>query len=266
MQIQVNNDQLADLLSVHFVRNHDPVTAWNSIIASHLLIPGLRGVWPMSSVDETGDTYDMAGQGRVLNYNGNPTYNHHSLAPYIDMDGAGDYLNRLDEAGLDILGTETIYAANTRGLTLGGWCWFDAPSIGAATGLIGKYGAAGNRSYLLHKSATNFPTFTVSVDGTAIVSVVASAAVVAAGWYHIVGRFDPSTELAIFVNGVKTTNVVAVPASIFNGNTALVLGGYSVLVTNLLDGRLGIQFLSANYLIDSIPLALYHHSRAMFGR
>ena len=91
------------------------------LISPFLALPGLVGFWPMSSVQRsTGNAYDLSGQTRTLTYNGNPTYNiNNDFAPYIRLDGTGDFLSRADETDLDILGTETIYASTVRGLTLG---------------------------------------------------------------------------------------------------------------------------------------------------
>lgn len=225
-------------------------------------LSALRGFWPLGSADENGDAYDLSEQDRVLSYNGNPTYNFDNLAPYIDLDGTGDFLSRADEAGLDILGTETTIASAIRGLTIGGWFWTDG--LGAAQFLIAKWNAAtNNRSYSLFNSAANRFEFNVSVDGTAVVTVTDTIDLTANNWFFVVGRFDPSTSLDIFVNGRETNNVAAIPASIFNSNADLQIGAAQGV--SLLDGRASFNFLCAAQLSDAIISALFQQSRSLFG-
>lgn len=240
-----------------------PVAA--RLIDPFLSLPGLVGFWPMSSIQRsTGNAYDLSGQGRTLTYNGNPTYNiFNGFVPYIDLDGTGDYLSRADETDLDILGTETVYASTARGLTLGGWFWMD--NFTAATqGLIGKNnGATNNRSYLLLASNTPLFRFQVSVDGVATVAVD-SATPSAGGWYFLTGRFLPSTELALWTNGVKTANTTSIPASIFNGNAALEIGNANA-GTLPMDGRAALCFLSANAIPEVKLIEVFNATRRYFG-
>ena len=43
--------------------------------STFLSLPGLRGLWSMSAIQSNGDAFDQSGNGRLLTYNGNPTYN-----------------------------------------------------------------------------------------------------------------------------------------------------------------------------------------------
>jgi len=114
------------------------------LISPLLALPGLRGFWPMSSFNEAGNAYDMSEQGRVMTYNGNPLYNYDGVVPYVALDGIGDFLSRADEAGLDIIGTETYVDGAVHGLTLGGWFYFDN-ALGSNEKLIAKWDTtAGN--------------------------------------------------------------------------------------------------------------------------
>lgn len=264
---QLYNSEQIDLLATHFPRRNEPTVAWGKVCSMFQMTPGLRGFWPMSSVDENGNAFDLSGQGRTLSYNGNPIYAFSGLYPSLQFDGAGDFLSRADEAGLDILGTETPVWSGVRGLTLGGWFYFTSLATGDNQGLIGKYNrnAVNQRSYQLFMSdATNVIDFIVSTDGTATVDVAGSA-VAADNWYFCVGRFDPSTELAVFVNGVKTTNAVGVPASLFNSTAQFNIGAHSNGALALFAGIASLCFLSAMALSDTYIQALYHHSRSLFG-
>lgn len=233
----------------------------NSVINDFLLIPGLVGFWPMSSVQRsTGNAYDVSGQGRTLTYNGNPTYNIHSnLTPYIDLDGTGDYLSRADEADLDVLGTETIYAAGVRGLTLGGWFWLD--SVAADAALVSKQqnAVAANRSYNL--------TYVQANDRIELWLNGAQNAVIAApgtgAWFFAVGKYVPSGNCYVFLDGIKS-GAVAGPANLNNSNGPLEIGATFTGTVSFLDGRASLCFLSANALPDDLIEYLYHRSKTLF--
>lgn len=259
--VQVRNPEMVDLLSTDFVRRNESTLAWGKVMSMFQMLPGLRGLWSMSSVNESGNALDLSGQGRTLSYNGNPTYNVSGLVPYIDLDGAGDYLSRADEAGLRILGTETIYAAALRGLTVGGWFY---PTANATDeGLISKWVAAGNqRSFMLKKSAANARDFSITTDGATVVSA-SGGTITMNTWHYIVGRFDPSTELAAWLDNVKVTNGAGIPASIFNSNSAFEIGRYDA--GNAFNGNVSVGFLCATALPDRIITALYEHTRTWFG-
>jgi hypothetical protein len=218
----------------------------------------------MSAFNQTGAAFDQSGNVRTLTYNGNPTYNFEGLAPYIDFDGVGDFLSRADEAGLDITGTEAYVASAVRGLTLGGWYRID--SFAANQWLSGKYNTVGNnRSYALAFLTTPEVRFIVSGNGTATITAISSVAPVVTTWTFWVGRFTPSSELAIFQNNVKTINTTSIPASIFNSTASYVLGARDNGAADLMTGRQSMQFLCATALSDAIIGALYQNSRAMFG-
>lgn len=261
MTVQKRNDAMVNLLRADFQGRYEPQFALANLHSTYISLAGLRGLWIMSNPDENGDLYDLTGQGRTLTYAGNPTYNFDSLAPYLDFDGTGDYLTRTDEAGLDILGTETTIASAIRGLTLGGWFWLDVlPS--AFTGLAGKSVFAGNqRAYALILNAANVFRFFISQDGiTAEATGITTAQT--GQWYNIVGRFTPSSEIAIFVNGVKETGATAI-ASLFNSTAAFEV--FRINASPVLDGRTSVAFLCAAALSDSIITNQFHQTKAMFN-
>jgi hypothetical protein len=230
-----------------------------SAVAPFLLLPGLRGFWPMSAFDSSGNAQDQSGHAHHLTYNGNPTYNYTGLAPHIMLDGVGGYLSRADEADLDITGTEAYVAAAARGLTVGGW-FYHQNAAGTEEQIIAKYAAAGDqRSWQMRRWTTGAAQVLISSDGTAGTLLTAGGATLAAStWYHIVARFVPSTSLAICVNGVWSSVVVAVPASIHSGTAALNVG-FS------LPGRASLCFLCAAALSDTQIASIFNATRALFG-
>ena len=130
----------------------------------------------MASVASGGTWHDISGHGNHLTYNGNPTFNYDSLAPYWDLDGAGDYFSITDAASgndFDVHGTESYVAAAARGLTLGGW--FHVEETGTFENLMAKWGAAGSLAYRLHLDTNDQAVMRFSDDGTNQ-SAIASAA------------------------------------------------------------------------------------------
>lgn len=243
-------------------------SADNGIYAEFMQLPVLRFFVPLSSVDDTGMAYDVSGQARHFTYNGNPTYNVYSsatgtFAPYIDLDGTGDFLSRADEAGLDILGTEASVATGVKGLTIGGWFWFD--SVTGTRGVFGKWNDVGvnQRSYVIFMSGAT-PVFYMSSNGTAAAGIT-GANLSTGAWYFLVGRFNPSTEIALFVNTVKTTVTAAVPAAIFNSTSSAKMPAGDVGgATNYFDGRGALLWLCASLVSDSQIARIYHATRHLF--
>lgn len=255
------NDDIQEQLDGIYQRRFDNAFAWSRAISMFQMLPGLRGLWPMSSFNENGNAYDLSGQGRILT-NNNVVYTNTSLTPRAAfVAGSTSYLTRADEAGLDIIGTEAYVTAALQGLTLGGW-FFPAANV-TNEGLMSKFYATGNqRSYLLRKTAANTCYFAVSVDGTAL-TVVNVTSIVIDQWQFIVGRFDPSTELATFVNSVKAVNTTAIPATIFNSTEAFDIGRYDR--TNYFTGSVFMGFLCATALPDAMIQSLYQLTRPLFA-
>ena len=227
-------------------------------------LTALRGFWPMSSVDEGGDTYDLSEQGRTLSINGNPTYDYGTgIAPFLELDGVGDYLSRADEAGLDITGTETFILPASRGLTIGGW--FFNGRLATEEALIGKWDAGTNeRSYLLEKLATDRIRFLISGNGIAQDVVVDNVDIEQDRWNYIVGSFDPGTELALFVNGRTIPTAVTAIGALHNSDAELNVGARDNGAAGLLQGSASHCFLCAAQLSLRVISALYQQSRSLF--
>lgn len=166
---------------------------------------------------------------------------------------AKNYYSRPDEPGLDFTGP----------LTLGCWGWFDTESTDAATGLMSKWGVNDEQSYALYKTAGNVLTFAITNDGTTDVAIGDAAANYAIGkWFYIVGRFTPSMEMALFVNGTWYLDATDIPPSIYDSTTAFELGRFGG--GNYLDGRMCQSFLCGYAVPDRFIEAMYAHSKAMF--
>ena len=225
-------------------------------------LPGIRGIWPMAACDSSGNAQDCSGHGHHLGYNGNPVYDYDNLAPYIAFDGTGDYLNRADEADLDILGTESYVDGTAQGLTLGGW--FYPTETATDEGLIGKYNIPGNNGYLIQKLSVAPDTVRMVVDNAGLVQSGVLYVTLNA-WNHVVGKFAPSAELYVYVNGIQSDNGVGIPAAIGNNAIAFEISGYNNGISQLLTGYASLCFLCAAALSDTCIQSLFQQQRSLFG-
>lgn len=268
MTTQVRNPELVNLLKADFQSRYEPNFAWKSLCSAFLALPGLRGFWPMSAFDSAGTSIDESGNVNHLIYNGNPQFGYANLVPYCDYDGVGDYHSITDAASgndFDILGTESYVIAAQRGLTVGGW--FNPDSVAVANaGLISKAagGVIATSAYFLYLGGVgNTPAFSVCLGGAQF-PIGSSITVVAGIPSFIVGRYTPSTEVSIWMNGVSTTLVAGIPASINNSAGDLMigrLGGWNVDYS----GKVSCCFVCAAALSDAQIGALFQQTRAAFG-
>lgn len=224
------------------------VGAYVSLIQSMI---GLIGFWPISSFDMAASLFDISGQGRTLTYGAGTIAILNNRLTYVSLNGSTAYWHRADEAGLDL----------TAAITLGFWY---KPGATGTQVIFSKFGAVGQYSYeIAYISGTGF-RFQMSGDGTNIRSVTsADTSIDTNTWYHVVGRFASSTEVAIFVNGVKVINTTSVPASLFNSTTSLNLGRRPD-ATFYTTGSVCFPFISRSYMADSYITALYEEGIPLF--
>lgn len=209
-------------------------------------LPGVIGYFPMSS---------GLGLGKALNHlGGMPHLNQQGTCP-IGYDGQsyrllGDGVNYLYETTTyGLLGTETWIDSTIRGFTIGAWVSIvNWPAVDG--GIITKMGVSGDYSYALTVHSDGAPMFTVSVNGTAYVAVTAPATSLTT-WHFIVGRFTPSTELAIFVDGVKTVNTTSIPASCFATTQQFEVGRYINNDDRIIHAKVRDVFICQSTLSDA---------------
>ena len=263
MSQQDRNAELVSLLETDFVGRNEPNYAWKSACSAFLALPGLRGFWPMSSTDENGDAMDLSGQStpRILTLAGAAQYLYANLHPILFFDGVTGYLSRADEAGLDILGTESYNTAAVRGLTIGGWF---LPIALRTQGFITKESAgnAAQASYALYNTNPALLTFRVST-GAAFLEVNL-AGLSTTSWHFCVGRFTPSTEIKVWRNDTTATNLVGIPAAMVNSVQPLEIGSFAGGALPF-SGYASMCFLSSMMLSDSIISALFEQTRTMYS-
>ena len=246
----------------------DDEDAWRTAISSVLSLPALRGFWPMSPVAYTSpQALDVSGNGNHLTrattkfgYDATST-----LLPVSYYDGASRLFKADGGAGnwADVTGTEGYTLAAQRGLGIGTWVYFSSAIGGNEIFFSKRRAAAGNHSYWLRRTAAGNIEIIVSVDGTATTTATSAATAASNAWHYVHGWFDPSTALGINLDGEETTNVAAIPASIFDGTADFTLGGFTG--TANFTGYLSMAWLSAALPDSALRSALFQTARAMVG-
>jgi len=225
--------------------------------------PALRGCWLMSNFGEAGHVIDRAGQGRTLT-NNNVTFCLENFLPYASFNGTTGYLERADEAGLDILGNESHVEPPIRGLTLGAVVYFENAASDYEVVLAKGAGAVGDTAYWLDRDDSGYGRFVVG-DGAAFQGPSSTVAVGAQTWVSFIGRFDPSTELALWVDDVKYTDTVGVPATLTNVAEALNIGSYDGGSGYFMDGRVALAWLCAANVSDAVLMKYYGRLKPFLG-
>ena len=220
-------------------------------------LPALRAYWPMSIVRSTGAAEDHAGTSVGLLRQGGPLYGYDGNA-YIELGISNGYMATASSA-LNITGTEAWIASSLRGLTIGGWFWVDDATVDPG-GLISKFGPSPQYGFSLTWTEVNQPRFMISGNGTTVVLVEYSVRLVST-WYFIVGRFTPSTEVAIFVNDDKVINTTTTPASINVSTQNFEVGRYFNNNANIVEGRARDVFVCTAALSDETLSSLYQATR-----
>lgn len=167
------------------------------------------------------------------------------------------YLSRADEAGISVTGE----------LTFGCWILMNTLCRGKVTPVMGKWYSGGDqRSFVIYKAANDSMTLSISADGIAVSATVndGGANFQSDRWMYVVGRFTPSTELALFVDGNWYRNTTAIPATLFDSTEQLEVARYDHYY--YLDGGVCHAFLSAMALDDAEIEANYYHAKAMFNK
>lgn len=246
---QEQNRQLVDWLSAFFQLRYESSLSWAEACSLFAYLTNLRAFWPMSSVDENGDVYDLSAQGRVLTNNVGVTFGLTRLASYAAFNG-NTWLSRPDENGLDMPTT----------FTLGGW--FYRSAAGAEHRIMGKSNIALVQSYHLLFRATNVARFVID-NGAGVAETIDTVGTAGASeWHFVAGRFTANTQKMVMLDSEIVTGATALAAV---ANTAQDFTiGETVDGANRLSGRASLCFLSTYAIPDAILLAIYGRTRSLF--
>jgi hypothetical protein len=210
-------------------------------------LPGLVGYWPMG-IRAAGAVTDHSGGGFALTQTGTcPVgYDGNSFSHL----GSGTNFVWNSSSQLNLTGLETWVSSSLRGLTVGGWFMIDT-SPTTNSGLASKEAAVPDRGYALAWITSDQPFFSVSGNGSSIVTATAPVSTLG-GWHFLVGRFTPSTEVAIFNDGDKTVNITAIPASINASAQAFEIGRYLNDNNRVIHAKARDVFICASALSDAL--------------
>jgi hypothetical protein len=223
---------------------------FGGLASAYQSLPMLHGAWLMSSVDTNGNVIDFSGQGQTLTNNGSAPYTIINNAVNVASLSGGSYFSRATDAALEITG----------GLTFTGWFYLNALDDYF---FMSKSEQSPNLGYRIW-TYLNQVNFGVSNDGSGETSVTSTGTLSANTWYMITVRYDPSNEIAVFINGAKDTNTTSIPASLFVGVDPFIIGStasYGVAY----NGYIGACGLCAVALPDALILDLYNLTRVGYG-
>lgn len=259
MPVQKRNAELVDLLRADFQARAEANFAASRIISMILNGPRLRGFWPMSSVDENNDVYDLTGQGRTLTVNGAAPGIGSApglLYVWLSLNGANN-LYRTDEPGLNRSGD----------MSCGAWVRFDnAPA--AVEVIMGKHGSnAANSDWYLYRAASGVISFTVS-NGAAFTTVSTVGTLAANVWAFVGARRLSTTQLEVHLNS-EFVDAGAGPAGINTITNPFALGAFynesAVAYQGFMTGDIAYPFWGTGGNQPGFLQMIYQESRAMFG-
>lgn len=267
--------ELIDTMRTFFVQSRSPTTAWGNVMSLYLSLPALRAYYPFSATRWTGSVNyisELANGYELTNIVGNPQLWRYSMLGSCMYFGGGGALARSgDDAQFDIIGNEAYVYNGDRGLTVGGW--FHPVNINSTwQGLITKWYISDptfEGAYALNIDNNNAMRFGVSGNGSTGYAI-ASSTVSQDNWYFVVGRYDADAEnsgatprISIVLNDVIAHNATSIPSALYDSTEPFTLGRYNR--TDYYTGHMAHVFVCACQLPTNYLLALFHHTRALFG-
>ncbi len=166
----------------------------------------------------------------------------------LSFNGTSAYVTALNPTPLQITGPLTLSA------------WVNLSTNNAVHDIIAKKGASGNYGYRLFTNANGKLNMEVSGDGST--TVAATGTVLSTGkWYHVIGVYNPSTSLTVYINGIQVgQNTASVPSSIYNTTANLEFGSENGGTTNLMNGIIDEVKVYAGVLSPAQILIDYNHN------
>lgn len=223
--------------------------------AATYLWRGVEGAWP-TFLGPTGNRLlDWEGKrnhGSLVNINPATDWVVGKHGWVLNFNGSNAYVNYGNPKNLQITGELTIMS----------WVKRDQPPTNAV--IFAKYGAAGQRSYMLYLGSTGEALFLISGNGSNFIQAASDTVVSTNVYTHITGVYRPSTSVKVFIKGVvggeETTSI---PSSIFNSATDVRLGN-SVGYDNPFPGWINGAVVWDRALSDAEILHLHLNPYAMF--
>jgi len=211
-------------------------------------LPALEAYFPMSLTGSAGECRNH-GDGLGLLMTGTVTAGYDGNS-YRQTGNGVNYL-RLGSTAFDLTGTETFVNPAIRGFTIGGWFYLDS-FVTAQSAFISKHGPSPEFGYNLGLLTNDKLYFQMSGNGTSNNTIASTADTVLGEWMFLVGRFTPSVEIALFVNGLKFTNTTSIPAQCNASLQDFEIGRYFNDDARVIDARHRDVFLSRAILSDEL--------------
>lgn len=264
---QINNNEKKPLDASRFRRLYNVRHAWGDVHSFVMSLPGLVGYWPGAINRATPLLSDVSGNGLHLTLNGNAAVVDHfsisiSFAPFLTFDGTNDYFSHVDNAKLDITGTESIIDPSIQGLTM--MCWIDPDNANGQ--IMGKWGAASNNSYRLFLNSGDI-LMQVTGDGSTTVEQGYSSSIISAvgQWYFVAGVFSNANNLIyIYLDG-REPNTESFTSTVFNGTSQFTIGADSVAGSDY-DGNVAKPILCACALPQVVINTYYQMTAPLYQK
>lgn len=227
-------------------------------LASALVtLPEVRGVWVPSSVNESGNVFDLSEQGRTLTNTGTVTRGvYNGVVPYAELNGSSQYFTRASEAGL------TVTAG---GLTVLTWMWADALTASMCACAKGD-STATNRNYdlYLRGDLANDPLEASVANGSTVLTASATSLVTASTFFMAGVRWTPGVSVDLLFNGtVAASNTTSIPETINSSTAAFQVGARNA--ANHWDGRWFMTVLCASALSNKAVTNIYSLAARVLG-
>ena len=183
-----------------------------------------------------------------------PVFSYQNLIPCVTLNGTCQYLT--------VDTTSTANYSLTGEFTLGAWIKTDV--FTTAQAIMGRWGSS-QQGYLVSVVNDGTVKFEVSATGANTFSVVSTDPDLLPidVWTFVCGRYTPSTEVAMWFNATKYTNVTSIPAAAYASTAAFYIGN-DALSSRYFDGALSLAFICGQALPDRMIELLYYQSKAMF--
>lgn len=235
-----------------YIGRNEPNYSWQTAIGSHLFLPSVTGFWP-GSIQGNGVTPDLTGNAQTMTLN-TVTLTNIGMAPCLSIPNTTSYLNTADGA----LNSPTSAMFFT--------CWMRFNSLGATQGIINKWGAAGQRSFMFYKNSSDGVTWENSTNGTATAPVLSSFnnLIVVDTWYHLALNFSTADGIDFWINNVLVGSTGG-GSAIFDGTADLELGRATNGGTDGLRGYLSLPTFGLSTMPEIYFNTMYQYEKALYG-
>jgi hypothetical protein len=220
----------------------------------------LQGLWYLE--EASGDRLDVSGKGNTLTDTNTVTQSATCKQGTYSAEFVAANSESLIRVSADLSAAFPGKNGTTQyDFTVGAWCQF--ASHAARHTIMGKDYWTNNPSFLLEFNELGSDhKFTLGMyNGGNWPHIYSNTATTSTGtWYHVVGRFQGSTdkEMSLWINGVKQTETVIATLAAIDANVGdFVIGQYGTVGISFWDGLIDEAFVFNRALSDAEILGIY---------